>query len=229
MTAISYNDPTRKGGSIQTHSGVIFYPLDPREEEITLVDVAHGLSNKCRFTGHTRKFYSTAEHAVRVFMDLAMRNASLMDQFVGLHHDDTDAFLPDVPTPLKILPEFAWFRELEHSLQEMCYNRFGCVVTDYSVIKNSDIVLLLTEKRDLMPLKNGNWEHNYSQSPIEAPYFIEPWTPEEAKLIYLLAHYVLKDALAGNMRTYNEFIDEFIRSFSIARPNIIQNFSEAQP
>ena len=194
-----YNDPARKGGSIQTYSGLIFYPLDPRIEEIEVEDVAHALSHKARFTGHTRKFYSTAEHSVRVSLHLATTGASLMEQYVGLHHDDTDAYLPDVPTPLKVLPEFRWFKELEHHMQELCFEKFGCVVEDYSVIKNSDIVLLLTEKRDLMPKKNSNWNHRYTQQPIPEPYRIEPWEPAYAKQMYLHMHHIFSNAIQNGM------------------------------
>lgn len=56
-----YEDPLRKGGSIQTFTGHVFHPLNPREDDIFLVDVAHALGNKARFTGHTRRLYSTAE------------------------------------------------------------------------------------------------------------------------------------------------------------------------
>jgi hypothetical protein len=126
---------------------------------------------------------------------VASVGASLMDQYVGLHHDDTDAYLPDVPTPLKVLPEFKWFRDLEDHMQKMCYERFGCVVTDYSIIKNSDIVLLLTEKRDLMPEKNGNWQHNYTQEPIPHPYHIDPLEPVWAKQVFLHHHMFLRRAL----------------------------------
>ena len=193
-----YHDPSRKGGSIQTFTGVIFYPIDPRIEEIVLEDVAHGLSNKCRFTGHTRKFYSTGEHSVRVSWNLRDRGRSLMEQYVGLHHDDTDAYLPDVPTPLKVLPEFKWFRDLEHHMQEMCFQKFGCVVEDYSVVKESDIILLLTEKRDLMPTRNGDWKHSYTQEPISSPYFIEPWSPELARYNYLELHRTLSNAILSS-------------------------------
>lgn len=201
MKTENYNDPNRKGGSIQTHTGTIFYPLDPRIEDIELEDVAHGLSHKARFTGHTRRLYVTAEHSVRVSLHLGACGRSLMEQFVGLHHDDTDAYLPDVPTPLKILPEFKWFRDLEHHLQDMCFTKFGCRIDDYSVIKNSDIVLLLTEKRDLMPTKNGNWKHKYTQEPIPEPYFIEPWEPTVAKKIYLDLHHSLMKAIQNECST----------------------------
>lgn len=208
----NYHDPSRKGGSIQTFTGTIFYPLDPRIEDIFIEDVAHGLSNKCRFTGHTRKFYSTGEHSVRVSFDLKARGRSLMEQYVGLHHDDTDAYLPDVPTPLKVLPEFKWFRDLEHFMQNLCFERFGCVVEDYSVIKNSDIVLLLTEKRDLMPKKNGDWKHSYTQEPIPPPYHIKPWTPEEAEYAYLHHHKILSDAiLSSNPATISPNFQAFAK------------------
>ena len=213
MKTDNYNDPTRKGGSIQTYTGTIFYPLDPRMEDIEIEDVAHGLSHKARFTGHTRKLYTTCEHAVRVCNHLAMCGASLMEQFVGLHHDDTDAYLPDVPTPLKVLPEFQWFRDLEHHLQDMCFKKFGCVVGDYSVIKNSDIVLLLTEKRDLMPTKNGNWQHKYTQKPIPEPYFIEPWEPTYAKQMYLHMHNTLSHAIQdGMVNAFQKIVTNVLQS-----------------
>jgi hypothetical protein len=212
MITDNYHDPARKGGSIQTASGVIFYPLDPKIEDIELVDVVHALSHKARFTGHTRKFYSTCEHSVRVSRHLESKGASIMDQYIGLHHDDSDAYLPDVPTPLKVLPEFSWFRELEKNIEALCYKKFGCVVTDYSVIKNSDIILLLTEKRDLMPKKNGNWRHSYSQEAIPEPYFIEPWSPEEARSRYTELHFRLGRLLGlytSMEESYNAELDNF--------------------
>jgi len=190
-----YEDPTRKGGSIQTFSGIIFYPLDPRVEEILLEDVAHALSHKARFTGHTSKLYTTAEHAWRVSAHLAYLGYDLMTQFVGLHHDDSDAYLPDVPTPLKVLPEFQWFRELEKRIEHLCYERFGCIVGDYKPVKQADITLLLTEKRDLMPQKNSDWGMKFNADPIPYPYIIEPWIPEVAKRRYLERHQELVHAL----------------------------------
>lgn len=185
-----YNDPSRVGGSIQTCTGGIFYPLDPRVEEINLQDVAHGLSHKARFTGHTKFFYSTAEHAVRVSECVRKLGGTLMQQFVGLHHDDSDAYIPDVPTPLKVLPEFQFFREVEKKIEYACYERFGCIVDDYSVVKKADMILLLTEKRDLMPKVNQNWG-KFDAEPIPSPYRIRPWSPERAKQEYLHQHKML--------------------------------------
>ncbi|KKL86801.1 hypothetical protein LCGC14_1941060, partial [marine sediment metagenome] len=54
----------RLGDWIQTASGTKVWPLDARVEEILLSDIAHHLSNLCRFTGACRKFYSVAQHVV---------------------------------------------------------------------------------------------------------------------------------------------------------------------
>lgn len=186
----------RKGGSIQTFSGIIYHPLDPRPEDINLVDVAHSLANTSRFTGHCRTHYSTGEHAVRVSWRVRDNGGTLMQQYVALHHDDSDAYLPDVPTPLKVLPEFEWFRLIEKSNQEACFQAFGCVVDDYSIIKKADTELLLTEKRDLMPLRNGNWKIKYKESPIPRPYQIIPWTTEEVKQRYIERHNELVHSLS---------------------------------
>lgn len=202
-TCDPYEDPTRKGGSIQTFTGRIFYPLDARVSDICLTDVAHGLGNKARFTGHTRKFYSTGEHSVRVSWCLRDMGFDLMTQYVGLHHDDTDAYLPDVPTPLKVLPEFAWFKELEHYLQDLCFTRFGCIVEDYKRVKRADVIMLLTEKRDLMPNKNGKWGMKFNEEPIPFPYEIKPLPPTKAKKLYLYRHKELVDAL---LQTHPDFV-----------------------
>ena len=43
--------------SIATYSGVEFFPLSPRVEDIRLFDIAHALSMKCRYTGHCHQFF----------------------------------------------------------------------------------------------------------------------------------------------------------------------------
>src|ERR1019366_8499240 len=40
-------------GSITTFSGVLFRPLLPNPDDIRIADIAHALSQQCRFAGHT--------------------------------------------------------------------------------------------------------------------------------------------------------------------------------
>lgn len=67
-----------------------------------LEDISRSLSNMCRFNGHV-DFYSVAEHAVRVSYILEEWGLGLEIQFMGLHHDDTEAYFGDIPSPQKKL------------------------------------------------------------------------------------------------------------------------------
>ncbi len=56
----------RIGNWLQTYSGIAYWPLDPRPEEVTIEDIAHHLSLICRFGGAVRRFYSVVEYSVLV-------------------------------------------------------------------------------------------------------------------------------------------------------------------
>jgi len=166
----------RRGDSIRTHLGEYFYPLDPRVEEIHIGDIAHALANLCRFTGHTRVFYSVAEHSVRVSWAVSRQYA-----LWGLLHDASEAYLVDVPRPLKRLPEFAEYRIAEQRLMRAICERFRLPPDEPAPVKFYDSVLLATEKRDLMPPSTRNEEH--ANPPLEEK--IEPWDPRGAKNAFL--------------------------------------------
>jgi uncharacterized protein len=110
----------RTGFPIQTYSGIFFYPLDPRVEEVRIVDIAHALSQQTRFTGHLKKFYSIAEHSVHVSYLCKPENA-----LNGLMHDATEAYLCDVATPVKRDPRFSFYTEAEDALAEVIIDAFG--------------------------------------------------------------------------------------------------------
>jgi hypothetical protein len=70
----------------------------PRPEDVELEDLAHHLSQLCRFGGASRRFYSIAEHSVLVSHVIAPRHA-----LPGLFHDAHEAYLGDLVSPLKKL------------------------------------------------------------------------------------------------------------------------------
>lgn len=48
---------------LQTFTGKKIFPLNPRTEDICIADIAHSLSMQCRYNGHTKLFYSVAQHS----------------------------------------------------------------------------------------------------------------------------------------------------------------------
>ena len=89
------------GPYIQTVSGRRVNPLDPSPDDIDVHDIAVALSNQCRFGGHTRRYYSVAQHACIVSDQMLERGADAQDALWGLLHDASEAYLVDLPHPLK--------------------------------------------------------------------------------------------------------------------------------
>jgi uncharacterized protein len=169
-----------EGPVIQTSSGDYVSLLFPHEWTPRIDDIAHALSNLCRFTGHTRRFYSVGEHSCRV--------ADLMPpelRLAGLLHDASEAYLGDMSRPLKHHPFFGEaYRDVERALQGRIDDLFG-VTTDLPDVHAADLVLLATEKRDLMP-PGPDWKLLEGIEPLEAT--ILPWSPDFAKASFLLRY-----------------------------------------
>ena len=136
----------RRGDFIQLRSGRAFWPLDPRSDEIEIDDIAHALANLCRFTGHTREFYSVAQHSVHVSEAVPPEHA-----LWGLLHDASEAYLIDLARPVKRLPELAAYRDAEAAVMRAVCERFGLPLEEPAAVRVADRQMLRTEQRDLMP------------------------------------------------------------------------------
>ena len=87
---------------LETYTGQFFDYDDPRPEQINLTDIARSLSYTARFGGHTTRFYSVAEHALLCHALVSEQIPNRPDlALAALHHDSHEAYLGDVPTPLK--------------------------------------------------------------------------------------------------------------------------------
>jgi len=130
---------------ILTAFGNHFDIQNPDPATIDIRDIAHALSHLCRFTGHTRKFYSVAQHSVMVSR-LVPKGLALE----GLLHDASEAYLGDVSSPLKgLLPDY---QRLEKKVQLAIVQRFGLNCSlNLKIIHDADMAALATERRDLMP------------------------------------------------------------------------------
>jgi 5'-deoxynucleotidase YfbR-like HD superfamily hydrolase len=88
---------------IRTNSGLYMNIFEPTLDMIDINDIAHALSALPRFGGHLNKFYSVAQHSVMC----AMRVNSLEDKRAALMHDASEAYMLDIPTPIKAkLPDY---------------------------------------------------------------------------------------------------------------------------
>jgi hypothetical protein len=162
---------------IITKRGREFRPLNPRVEDVDIRDIAHALSNMCRFNGHVREFYSVAQHSVLV--------SNLLDDepeyaLWGLLHDATEAYLPDVTRPIK--SHIEGFCDIEDRLMAViaeAFNLFPAWPMPKEV-KLADNRLLVTEQRDLCLGYTPSLE---DVEPL--PEVIEPLEPIVARIRFL--------------------------------------------
>lgn len=151
--------------TILTHSGISFNLMEPNPALVKIDDIAHALSNLCRFTGHTNRFYSVAEHSVRAALHVAPGF-----ELEALLHDATEAYLGDVSSPLKAL--LHEYRLIEFRLDCCIRERFGLPPKQSPEVKQADLSMLASERSALMPTTDEHWsllDGITPASPIENP------------------------------------------------------------
>lgn len=135
-----------RGPWLWTHSGARFWPLSPRAEDIRLADLAHSLSCINRFGGHSREPYSVAQHSV-----LVSELCHPRDAWQGLFHDAAEAYVNDLPSPIKHLAALQGYRDIEAGVNRaLSYKYKLCWVLPVSV-KHADGLVCEAEMRDLLP------------------------------------------------------------------------------
>lgn len=191
-----------RGEWLQTYSGLMFHPRDPRPEDVEPNDIAHGLSLVCRFGGQCTDFYSVAQHSVLVARFVERIGGTLMEQFWGLLHDASEAYIGDVIWPVKQAAEMRGYKAIEARVMGAICKRFRIPIVQPAIVKHADLVLLATEKRDLMRGTAKTIEreviaardetltwHCDHVEPIDTP--IDPWGPKQAESTFLTMYNAL--------------------------------------
>lgn len=148
-----------------TATGHQFPLLNPQPSDVRLADIAQALGRIQRFNGHTRLPYTVAEHSVLVALILREAGHGASLQLAGLFHDAAEAYIGDMPTPIKwaldaiqpysgVVPigTKAW-DELEERIEDVIRTAYGLPVLtlpDQYTIKLADAIALSTEGRDLL-------------------------------------------------------------------------------
>ena len=157
-------------GCIRTNSGLFIDVFEPTKDVIAIEDIAHALASVPRFGGHLNRHYSVAQHSVMCMMKVS----SFEDKKAALMHDASEAYLGDIPTPIKAkLPEY---KVCEHNLMLMIADKFGFEYPLNEAVKEVDARMLQIE-----------WENLVLD---DAKYF-ECWDHAKAKKTFLEAYKVL--------------------------------------
>lgn len=166
-------------GKFNAISGKQIDLLCPTPNMIRLEDIAHALSNICRFGGHSRTFYSVAQHSVLVaeLAPFRLRKEALL-------HDATEAYVGDVIKPLKVLLGDV-FENIENSFLKAIIKKFDLDDKKLLKVKQCDKEALELEHEYL---QKGNLDE-LARKIVEYPGNIErllvPWPPEMAENIFL--------------------------------------------
>lgn len=164
-------------GAIQTYTGRLIKPLDPHPDDIDIRDIAHALSNMCRYAGHVRKFLSVAEHCVLASYYINDGYSYGPGALEALMHDATEAYLVDVPKPYKhLLPDYCRY---EAQLQHVIDQKFD-LQPHSAKLKEVDTRLLVSESSLL-------FDPGITVPGVEPfPHFkLYNWLPESAEQAFL--------------------------------------------
>lgn len=169
---------------ILTHTGKRFDLYEPDAGMIDPRDISHSLAHLCRFNGHTREFYSVAQHSC-IVAELVPEEHKL----AALLHDAAEAYLGDMTRPLKQwMPDYRGFEDV--IWMRVC-ERFDLALDLPTCVHRADLIALATERRDLMPADPAIWDCLVGIEPMVE--MIRPWSAAEARITY---HQRLMDQLA---------------------------------
>jgi uncharacterized protein len=169
-------DLARPARYFRTFTGRRVCSLSPSPDEIDIEDIAHSLAYQCRFLGHTDGFYSVAQHSV-----LVSQMVPDQDALWGLLHDAAEAYLGDLPAPIKREPEMRMYRAAEERLLEAVAARFSLPSAIPDSVKRADRIVLATEFRDVTTVDDLDWiiaECGFAPS---EHHWIMPWPPVAAE------------------------------------------------
>jgi hypothetical protein len=199
--------------SCQTVSGGYIEPCNPDPADIHIGDMAHCLSLANRWAGNTQYiedsppfagssdcpphpgaskgdpfFYSVAQHSCLVH-DIVVRRFGFTPSYYALMHDNSEAYLMDVPRPIK--PELTNYYQIEARLMAVIIEKYRVPLDDdiKKMVMEIDNAMIFWERDAIVgkPIAPYGIEHLHPGGTIydEVPNFCS-WSPKRAKAEFLM-------------------------------------------
>ena len=155
---------TTGDGVIMLSGGEFFNILNHQDSVVRITDIAHALSKQDRASGHFNRRWSVAEHSMLVSLlvgtkcreDSKDKEYTRIQMLAGLLHDASEAYLVDIPRPIKYHKSFKGYLGIEAKLQGYIWESLVSKDTefDHDLIKWADNEALKYEFRHFM----DGWE-----------------------------------------------------------------------
>lgn len=163
---------------ITTYTGKHFDPTQPDIKKIDIRDIAHALSLTCRGNGHVKTFFSVAQHCINCAMEAEARKLPRRVILACLLHDASEAYMSDVPRPLK--PSMPEYLRTEEHLLDVIYTKFlGAPLEEAEkrLVKEIDDDMLYYDLKELL---NEESEREAPKLEIVLDYQVQPfgWVEE---------------------------------------------------
>lgn len=175
-----------------TFTGLKFDFRNPTCRMVDIRDIAHALARQCRYNGHTRDLFTTAEHCVRSSWE-----APPQLKFDMLMHDAAETWIGDFISPIKSLmlmrfdvdPDLAvQVSDYEDRILKVVALKYGGPILPlHPVVKEIDTRMVFTERRDQFRAQKFLWPVDIkypSLKPFDQDLSIA-WTPQQAEQMFL--------------------------------------------
>lgn len=143
---------TDRGFNMHTVWGDPVYPLGITEDDVEITVIAHSLSMQNRFLGHTKFPYSVAQHSIYMSHFVPPEHA-----LEALLHDAAETYCGDLIRPIKYSPELSGFKSVEARIDRAIRKKFSLPETMSQVVKEADVIMAWTERRDVLFPSKADW------------------------------------------------------------------------
>lgn len=166
---------------IFTYTGQKVHPFDLKPDQVRIADIAHALSRTCRYSGHVEGYYSVAEHCLLI-SDLVSEE----HEMCALLHDAPEAYLTDLPSPVK--SKLSGYNELEEKVWSVIAKKYGVPQQIPKEVKHFDESIVRAELRDVKNLPEDFFDIQKDTPDVE----IEQLSIDQAKYKFIEKYLSLK-------------------------------------